>query len=192
MNTLSLSLPLYSRFPAILPQASPAKPTKPVTSPKDAVTLTPASSAQTTQVEQQSRGTRPAWLDRLSFFATDAVDAGRIFSAAGAAGWLGQVAQLSSVVWGPVFAGIGLAAGGVQMAASAFTKDPAVRRDRIISGSLEMLASAAAMTSTLGLSPVYGAAATVGLIGVKLVYDMLSRPTAPAPPPVPAPPHAQP
>lgn len=182
MSTIALSFPQPFSLQSLRLPAAPVALAKPTAQRADTVTLSSAPRAEATAETRAAHGTRPAWLDRLSFFATDAVDAGRIFTVAGAAGWLGQVAQLSSVVWGPVFAGIGLAAGGVQMATSAFAKDPAVRRDRVITGGLEMLTSGAALVSTLGLAPAYGAAATIGLIGVKFVYDMLSRTAAPPPP----------
>ncbi|NDD30933.1 MAG: hypothetical protein EB084_21980 [Proteobacteria bacterium] len=119
---------------------------------------------------------RPSWGQRLWYFATDALDAGRIFGAVGAAGWMGQVAQVSSMVWGPVFAGIGMAVGGIEIAASASAKTRSERVHRIIGGGLEMAVSGAALLSTTGLAPVSGAVATASLVGLKLLHDMLRRP----------------
>jgi len=112
------------------------------------------------------------WGGRLATFASDALDTGRLFTAASGAGWAGQVAYLSSLVWGPVVAGIGMAAGGIEVATAITAAEPAERRRRIVRGGLDMAVSAAALVGTTGLHPLGGALATVALVGAKLIYDM--------------------
>jgi len=120
-----------------------------------------------------SQDCRPTWSGRLATFASDTLDAGRLFNAAAANHWAGQVAYLSSVVWGPVIAGIGMAVGGIEVATAISADTAAERRRRIVRGGLDMAISAAALVGTTGLNPLAGAVATTALVGVKLVYDML-------------------